>query len=132
MLTLAVEPSRQAAFDFAFLREPCEIALRVAPGASSRFRAWLGRSGRRYVVSAFSVESDESLGFADAVLIAVNADRKVIAARESGPWGVEAALCRWREDMVREGAVELHVHLIAPNAPARRRVMMDLSPECDD
>lgn len=127
MLTFATASGRQDGFDFAFRREPREIPLRA--GGDGRFTAWRGRSGRRYVASAYPASADDALGFSDAVLIAVDRARRIVAARDSGPWGVEAATERWRQGALAQGAVEIHVHLIAADAEARARVVADLAPE---
>jgi hypothetical protein len=108
---------------------PCEIPLRSMDAhAPSRFTAWRGRSGRRYVASAFPALSDEPLSFTDAVLIAVDRERRIVAVRDSGPWGLVEALERWRDEAAAGGAEQLHVHLIAGTAEERRAVVADLTP----
>ncbi len=107
-----------------------ELPLRSTAGLSERrFTAWRGRSGRRYVASVFSVTDDHALGFTDAVLLAVSEDRRIIAARESGPFGIEAALTRWRRSVAVAGASEIHVHLLAEDGLSRRAALLDLMPE---
>jgi hypothetical protein len=107
-----------------------EMPLRSTAGlAERRFTAWRGRSGRRYVASVFSVTDDHALGFTDAVLLAVSADRRILAARDSGPFGIEAALTRWRRSVAMAGASEIHVHLLAEDGLARRAALLDLMPE---
>lgn len=107
-----------------------ELPLRSAAGLGERrFTAWRGRSGRRYVASVFSVTDDHALGFTDAVLLAVTAERRIIAARDSGPFGVEAALSRWRRAVALAGASEIHVHLLAEDGLARRAALLDLMPQ---
>jgi DnaJ family protein C protein 2 len=54
------------------------------------------------------------------VLIAVRRDRSIISVREAGPWGLEAATMRWRDEAEAAGASEIHVHLIAATAEERR------------
>jgi hypothetical protein len=93
-----------------------------------RFTAWRGRSGKRYVASAFSLADDAALSFSDAVLIAVSADRRILAMREAGGFGAELGLGRWREWAALAGAVEIHVHLLAESDEARRAAMVDLAP----
>lgn len=117
-----------------FASEPAaaarEVPLRSAAGlAERRFTAWKGRSGRRYVASIFAAGDDHALGFTDAVLLAVSPDRRVVAARDSGPFGVEAALTRWRRAVVDAGACEIHVHLLAEDGLSRRAALLDLMPE---
>ncbi|GAU82612.1 hypothetical protein [Bosea sp. BIWAKO-01] len=107
-----------------------EMPLRSAAGLGERrFTAWRGRSGRRYVASVFSVTDDHALGFSDAVLLAVSEDRQIIAARESGPFGIEAALTRWRRSVVLAGASEIHIHLLAEDGLSRRAALLDLMPQ---
>lgn len=107
-----------------------EAPLRSAASLGERrFTAWRGRSGRRYVASVFSVDDSHALGFTDAVLLAVSADRRVIAARDSGPFGVEAALGRWQRSIMKAGACEIHVHLLAEDGVSRRAALLDLMPE---
>ncbi|MGO4669392.1 hypothetical protein AB4Z40_10330 [Bosea sp. 2YAB26] len=107
-----------------------EMPLRSTAGLGERrFTAWRGRSGRRYVASVFSVTDDHALGFSDAVLLAVSEDRQIIAARESGPFGIEAALTRWRRSVVLAGASEIHIHLLAEDGLSRRAALLDLMPQ---
>jgi hypothetical protein len=107
-----------------------EMPLRSTAGlAERRFTAWRGRSGRRYVASVFPVTDDHALGFTDAVLLAVSADRRILAARDSGPFGIEAALTRWRRSVAMAGASEIHVHLLAEDGLTRRAALLDLMPE---
>ncbi|SIR14464.1 hypothetical protein [Bosea sp. TND4EK4] len=107
-----------------------ETPLRsTAKLAERRFTAWRGRSGRRYVASVFSVDDVHALGFTDGVLLAVSSERKIIAARDSGPFGVEAALGRWQRAVMEAGACEIHVHLLAEDGMSRRAALLDLMPE---
>ena len=107
-----------------------EMPLRsTASLGERRFTAWRGRSGRRYVASVFAVADEHALGFTDAVLLAVSADRRILAARDSGPFGVEAALARWRRSVAEAGAHEIHVHLLAEDGISRRAALLDLMPE---
>lgn len=125
-------PARHLADDlFADLPPPArEAPLRSLAGTGSRrFTAWRGRSGRRYVASVFSAGDDHALGFSDAVLLAVSAERRIVAARDSGPLGIEAALERWRSAAQAAGATEIHVHLLAEDGASRRTVLRDLTPE---
>jgi hypothetical protein len=97
--------------------------------AERRFTAWRGRSGRRYVASVFRAHDASALTFVDAVLLAVSSDRKVLAVRDSGPFGVEAALGLWRGQCVAAGAAEFHVHLLAEDSESRRQALIDLMPD---
>lgn len=119
-------------FDLDHRAEPhaCEVPMRSTAGLGERrFTAWRGRSGRRYVASVFAIGDDHALGFTDAVLLAVSEDRRVLAARDSGPFGVEAALTRWRQAVLSAGAREIHVHLLAEDGSSRRAALLDLMPE---
>lgn len=108
----------------------CEMPMRSAAALGERrFTAWRGRSGRRYVASVFAIGDDHALGFTDAVLLAVSADRRILAVRESGPFGVEAALRRWQRSVAVAGAAEIHVHLLAEDGISRRAALLDLMPE---
>ncbi|WP_332683228.1 hypothetical protein [Bosea sp. (in: a-proteobacteria)] len=123
----------------AFLTAPCEDrpvrAARETPlrGAAQlaerRFTAWRGRSGRRYVASVFGVQDGHALNFTDAVLLAVSPERSIVAARDSGPFGIDAALNRWRDAAAMAGACEIHVHLLAEDGQSRRAALADLMPE---
>ncbi|RXT46204.1 hypothetical protein B6S44_25590 [Bosea sp. Tri-44] len=107
-----------------------EMPLRAtAHLAERRFTAWRGRSGRRYVASVFAVQDGHALGFSDVVLLAVSPDRKIVAARDSGPFGIDAALTRWRDAVAMAGASEIHVHLLAEDSASRRAALLDLMPE---
>jgi hypothetical protein len=107
-----------------------EMPLRAtAQLAERRFTAWRGRSSRRYVASVFAIQDGHALGFTDAVLLAVSPDRKIVAARDSGPFGIDAALTRWRDAVAMAGASEIHVHLLAEDSAGRRAALCDLMPE---
>jgi hypothetical protein len=107
-----------------------ELPMRSTAGLGERrFTAWRGRSGRRYVASIFAVGDEHALGFTDAVLLAVSGDRRILAARDSGPFGIEAALTRWQQAIAQAGATEIHVHLLAEDGLSRRAALLDLMPE---
>ena len=109
-----------------------EMPLRSTAALNERrFTAWRGRSGRRYVASVFPVADEHALGFTDAVLLAVSPDRRILAARESGPFGIEAALGRWQRSIIAAGACEIHVHLLAEDGMSRRAALLDLMPEAN-
>jgi hypothetical protein len=100
----------------------------LAHQSERRFTAWRGRSGKRYVASAFPLTDEAALGFPDAVLIAVSGDRRIVALREAGGFGEELGLARWRDWAALAGAEEIHVHLLADSEEARRSAMVDLTP----
>lgn len=122
-------------FDILDAPAPPEPAAREMPLRSTaalgerRFTAWRGRSGQRYVASVFPVADDHALSFTDAVLLAVSQDRRILAARDSGVFGIEAALTRWRNAVLAAGAHEIHVHLLAEDGISRRAALLDLMPE---
>lgn len=112
------------------MRGARELPLRSAAQLSERrFTAWRGRSGRRYVASVFSVQDGHALGFSDAVLLAVSPGRDIIAVRDSGPFGIDAAMTRWRDTVAMAGACEIHVHLLAEDGASRRAALLDLMAE---
>ncbi|WOJ89329.1 hypothetical protein RZS28_16250 [Methylocapsa polymorpha] len=109
----------------------------LAGGAlASRFHAWRGLSGRRYVCSVFPAQRNAWLGglpeFDAAVAIAVKSD-------------AHGELCRimvfepcWRDGQFRgdpdcvsaalsAGVCEWHVHLLAESPEARRVAIDDLT-----
>ncbi|MGN6098012.1 MAG: hypothetical protein ACTHP8_17490 [Bosea sp. (in: a-proteobacteria)] len=109
-----------------------EMPLRsTASLGERRFTAWRGRSGRRYVASVFPSDDPHALSFTDAVLLAVSADRRILAARDSGPFGIEAALGRWQRSVAEAGATEIHVHLLAEDGASRRAALLDLMPQAE-
>jgi hypothetical protein len=133
MSALAYREPDQVAFDFEpalrTAERPQEWPLRTVEGGhAGRFTAWRGRSGRRYVASTFAIDDEDALCFADSVLIAVGPGRSIISVREAGPWGLEAAVTRWRDEVAAAGATHLHVHLIAATDEDRRRAVADLTP----
>ncbi|MGL5138269.1 MAG: hypothetical protein ACRC7G_10930 [Beijerinckiaceae bacterium] len=136
MTRLAFREAEQPAFDFNAgvssqppAKGPRELALRSLSSAhTGRFTAWRGRSGRRYVASSFAVGDSDALSFADSVLIAVDHSRNILSVRDAGPWGLEAAVLRWRDEVLAAGATEIHVHLIAATGEDRRKAVADLTP----
>ncbi len=84
-------------------------------GVVTPFRAWRGRSGRRYVVSVYRPEAVPAHD--GAVLIAVRRDaggvRRIVGV------GIEGTVPACAPD-------EIHVHLLAGTAIARAAVAADL------
>jgi hypothetical protein len=115
--------------DDLFAEDTSPTAREMPMRSTAGFTAWRGRSGRRYVASIFAIADQHALGFTDAVLLAVSADRRIIAARDSGPFGIEAALTRWQRSVAEAGAHEIHVHLLAEDGISRRAALLDLMPE---
>ena len=98
-------------------------------GPGLALRAWRGRSGKRYVVSVYDLDEADS-DYSGALLLAVSRDadgrRRLMEARESSDLAFTGYNGRWLAAMRDRGANELHVHLLAANHEARRRMMMDL------
>jgi hypothetical protein len=98
------------------------LSLRSARscGLATRFLAWRGRSGRRYVVSAHGRRALPD--FAEAVLLAVAVDPtgglRLLGVRTS-----EEGLEGWA---ALADADEIHVHLLARSAETRAGVAEDL------
>lgn len=99
-------------------------------GLSEHFRAWFGRSGRRYIVTIHALdEADLALDYDSALLLAVRRNGAgaptLIDGCDSGE-ATTAALHRWINAMRCAGATELHVHLLAHDRQARQRMLSDL------
>ena len=99
---------------------------------SERFRSWRGRSGRRYVFSAFPLADGlEHLPIeGDAVVIAVLLEtdgvrRKLWVAETGGDPRTFFQSERIRS-LAAASRAELHIHLLADTAAARRAVVHDL------
>ncbi len=116
------------------------LALDLGPGGADaagdglgdHFRAWLGRSGRRYIVSVHALDgADPACEYDGALLFAVKRDaggRSVLLeGRDSGEAGAAGGNGRWVAAMRQRGATELHVHLLARDAAARQRTLLDLT-----
>lgn len=108
-----------------------DIPLAAAgEGMPLPLRAWRGKSGKRYVVSVYSLDEIEP-DYAGALLLAVTRDgegrRRVIEARESPDIALTGYNGRWIADMRRRGATELHVHLLARGREALRATLDDLA-----
>lgn len=122
------------------IRKPVPKAAQPAPhegflalegeGLSEHFRAWFGRSGRRYIVTIHALdEADLALDYDSALLLAVRRNGAgaptLIDGCDSGE-ATTAALHRWINAMRGAGATELHVHLLAHDRQARQRMLSDL------
>jgi hypothetical protein len=102
------------------VRETLGVAR--ALGMEGRFGAWRGVSGRRYIVTTFSIDRLADIG--TGVLIAVRYDqagRSHVAAILSGT-AVEAM-----NDPNFRTADAVDVHLLEEDAAARDRIVSDLS-----
>ena len=107
----------------------------LAGGAlASRFHAWRGRSGRRYICSVFAVldmaTETEFPNYSDAVIIAAAAEengrRRMIAIGQSGSNGAWFGHSAFARMAISAGATEWHVHLLAASRAARHAVRCDL------
>jgi hypothetical protein len=122
------------------LRHP--VAASAAPLAglagtdlSRRFRHWRGASGKRHLFSVFPLgmplPGEDAPRFAEAVIMAVGRDAAgvpcILALDETGPLpDLFYDSARFRA-AVAAGAEEIHVHLLAESAEARRAVLRDLA-----
>ncbi|MBV8564608.1 MAG: hypothetical protein JO273_04030 [Methylobacteriaceae bacterium] len=113
------------------LREAVSAPLACLAGGAltQRFHAWRGATGKRYVFSVFPLCPDLP-EFEDAVMLAVgvatNGRRRILHADETGPVPqatMSGAMLRAR----RSGACEVHFHLLARTASARRAILGDLA-----
>ena len=96
---------------------------RDAPDTASRFRRWIGASGKSYLVSVYPIS--ECPDYTDAVLIALDsANGACVWIGEAGQGGADlsATLALATE----AGASEVHVHLLAGNREARLAAIRDL------
>ena len=105
------------------------LAVAREAGAALPLRAWRGRSGRRYVVSVYTLDEADD-GYAGALLLAVARDaegrRHLVAACESGAAAVSGYNGQWLCAARERGANELHIHLLAASKSARRSTLDDL------
>lgn len=111
---------------------PRESPLAIeGDGLAAHFRAWLGRSGQRYIVSVHEMESDDpACDYDGALLLAVRRNVRgeptLLDGRDSGESGAGGGNARWLTAMRGHGATELHVHLLARDRASRQRMLRDL------
>ena len=103
----------------------------LAGGAlTRRFHAWRGASGTRYVFSVFPLSVDIP-EFEDAVMLAVamaaGGRRRIVHVDETGPLPQVAVNGAAMTRAHRSGACEVHFHLLARTASARRVIVGDLA-----
>jgi hypothetical protein len=105
---------------------------------ASRFHAWWGASGRRYVCSVFHVESSEvDFGlpdFAEAIVLAVASDadghRRLLSLGHFEAATEAAARQQFVAAAIAAGATEWHIHLMTVDDEERRAVARDLESCC--
>jgi hypothetical protein len=103
---------------------PLPALCRDAPSMAGRFRRWSGASGRSYLVSVFPI--DDCPDYVDAVIVAVDRDSaRRVWVGDSGDAG--PALRRVLAAAQRQGADEVHLHLLAQDAAARAAAVRDLA-----
>lgn len=95
----------------------------AAAGMGSRFHAWRGASGRRYLVTVHEAVSPPAYGGAVIVLARREADGTCVALWAGRSPASGAALARLAQ---MKRAEEVHVHLIAESEEARAGVEADL------
>ncbi|CAM5775875.1 hypothetical protein LMIY3S_05244 [Labrys miyagiensis] len=102
---------------------PLAALGREAPHAASRFRRWVGASGRSYLVSVYPI--DQCPDYVDAVVIAVEGrSGACVWIGEAGRGGEDlAAILR---AAAAAGASEVHVHLLAGGIEERATAIKDL------
>jgi len=102
---------------------PLAALGRDAPQTASRFRRWLGASGKSYLVSVYPI--DDCPDYVDAVLIAVDGATGACAwIGEAGEGG--APLASILAAAAKAGATEVHVHLLAGDGAGRLAAIGDL------
>lgn len=96
---------------------------------TERFGVWSGRSGRRYTTSIYSLEDcpDYEHVVALAVIRAADGARHIIHAFDLGAFPLAALGGSGMAAARAAGASEIHLHLLAPDAEARKAVIADLS-----
>jgi hypothetical protein len=96
---------------------------RDAPDAASRFRRWVGTSGKSYLVSVYPI--GECPDYTDAVLIALDGvSGACVWIGEAGQGGDD--LSATLAIAAQAGATQVHVHLLAGDRTARRAAIRDL------
>ena len=112
-----------------FARERACLSLAEA-AVASRFHAWQGDSGRRYITSVFAVDlSSPDAGLPDldgAIVMSVR--REGMSRLPIGIFRVERHADRYivLSSALAHGADEWHVHLLATTVAARQAAVADL------
>lgn len=95
---------------------------------AGRYSQWLGASGRRYLFSIYDPSSCPA--YSDAILVLAKVDglgrRTILAIEDTGDFADPAVSRAMRMASRCDCAVEVHLHLLASNRPARREAIADL------
>lgn len=95
---------------------------------TERFGVWRGRSGRRYTTSIYSIEDCPDYEHVVALAVIRSADgiRRIVHAFDFGAFPLAALGGSAMAAARAAGASEIHLHLLAPDAEARKAVIADL------
>jgi hypothetical protein len=101
---------------------------------ASRYHAWRGGSGRRYICSVFAIAADVPEAnlpdYTDVVVLAVAGDengaRRCLSVFMRGTTADLVAQRRFVVAALEAGAVEWHIHLLAADGQQRRIVADDI------
>lgn len=115
------------ATDRSLSRDEPVSALAGLP-AGSVFRYWRGGSGRRYLHTVHALGDWPGYGQANLIFVRCQAGgrRHVLWVGQAGGRSARAAARSLFQRMEEAGANEVHVHLLAGSAKARRVVERDL------
>lgn len=107
-----------------------EPALVCAEAAFDQaFHYWRGASGRRYLHSVYSLVGCPALPQANFILVRRHEDgsREALSFGNTKDDAMSLNLARLRHEGAKIGANEVHIHLLADTARARRFVEADLT-----
>lgn len=107
-----------------------EPALVCAEAAFDQaFHYWRGASGRRYLHSVYSLVGCPALPQANFILVRRHEDgtREALAFGNTKDDAMSLNLAHLRHEGAKIGANEVHIHLLADTARARRFVEADLT-----
>lgn len=122
---------RPPASSSAYLNDESPVAGLLDDGLATRFHAWFGGSGRRYLASVFPLDRDaDDLGLPDFggfVVLAVGL--RGSARRALSINAVETGRDRHRaiRAALALGAEQWHVHLLGAGPAARAAIVADLA-----
>ena len=107
-----------------------EPALVCAEAAFDQaFHYWRGASGRRYLHSVYSLVGCPALPQANFILVRRHEDgsREALCFGNTRDDAMSLNLARLRHEGAKIGANEVHIHLLADTAQARKFVESDLT-----